>query len=296
MFSAVNPAFGEHHYTLRSVEEDYNETPLIEKVWDVFCAVIRLILFYIMMLPKMFFRAPEECVSPTTKKHEWKVENNKGLYVIIHGLNGSPKMTAASYVKLIKKDRPGIYEIRAPHVYKKGNCSLKAAATPIIQMIGSYLAENPGKPIHLIGTSNGARIAAHVELAFRKRSVDIRVTAIAGVFFGSQRVERFKNFKRIVPLVLHKNIIEDFSVGSKRAQMLIEKMQEPVTVGSRSYEFYGTPNDESIPNFSSCFPKDIPEAIYHPPVKGESHVTLWNSIRSKVLQDSYKWMEAQVIT
>jgi hypothetical protein len=295
MITVDNLNFDDYRYTLRSIEEDYNETPLREKIWNVFCAVIKSILFYLSMIPKLFFRALEECVYPTVTKHEWNVENNKGLYVIIHGLNGSPRMTASNYVKQIKKDRPATYEIRAPHVYKKGNCSLRKASLAIVRMVRSYIKKNPGKPIHLIGTSNGARIAARVEVALRNKDVNIRVTAIAGVFFGSKRIEALKRIK-IASLVLHKDIIEDFSVGSKRAQRLIRNMQQPVTVGTRSYEFYGTPNDESIPNFSSCFPKEIPGAIYHPLVKGESHVSLWNSIRLKVLKDSYEWMEAQTIS
>ena len=270
------------HYITSSFGTEYSARPLMEKIWDVFCAVIKTVLFYLSMLPRFFGFAAEE-------RDVWKVENNKGLYVIIHGLNGSPKMTAMNYAKQIEKDHPGTYEIRAPHVYKKGNCSLKDAARPILKMIKSYIAENPGKPIHLIGTSNGARIAARVEVALRKKDVNIRVTAIAGVFFGSKTVEQLKKWG-VAHFLLHKAIIKDFSIGSEKARRLIEKMREPVTTGSRSYEFYATPNDGSIPNTSSCFPKKILGATYHPPVKGESHVSLWNNIRRKVLQDSYKWM------
>jgi len=292
MSVSFDRAFNSHNYIVGSVEEDYNKTPLIEKVWDVFCAVIKSVLLYLSMIPKFFFKAPEECVSPTIEKHEWKVKNNKGLYVIIHGLNARPEMTAANYVQQIKKDRPDTYEIRAPHVYKKGNTSLQNAAKPIVEMVKSYLAENPGKPIHLIGTSNGARIAACVEVDLRKTDAKIRITAIAGLFFGSIRITELTRIK-IARLVFHKDIIEDCSVGSKKAKKLIKDMQKPVTLGTRSYEFYGTPNDEAIPNFSSCFPKGIPGATYHAPVKGESHVSLWGNILSKVLQDSYQWMDAQ---
>jgi hypothetical protein len=295
MSSGIGTRIIDDFYTMRSFETEYDTKPLMERVWHVFCAIINTIIYYLSMIPRLFNFTAEECVAPNVEKHEWKIENNKGLYVVIHGLNASPKTTAWNYVSQIKKEHPNTYEIRAPHVHEKGNCSLKDAAKPILKMVNSYIAKNPGKPIHLIGTSNGARIAAFVEVALRKKNVNIRITAVAGVFFGSKTMEILTKWP-LVRAQFHNSIIQDFKIASKRSKNLIEKMREPVTIGSRSYEFYATPNDESMPNRSSSLPREIPGATYHPFVSGQSHISIWDSLRPKVLKDSYEWMKAQPLS
>ena len=100
--------------------------------------------------------------------------------MLIHGLKGRPNIW---YRQLNELRKNGQYEIRAPKVYHRGKCSISAAADPIFKMIADYASKNPGKPICLMGVSNGGRIA--LELEYRLRHVTrnpVKLSIVAGQF------------------------------------------------------------------------------------------------------------------
>jgi hypothetical protein len=175
-----------------------------------------------------------------------------------------------------------------PYVPHRGNCSLKEAAEPILAMVEDYIEKNPGKPVILIGTSNGGRIAAYIETKLRHLNVAIRVAGIAGAFFGSTQMNLLKTLG-IAPLFLKSVVIEELEAASLTARQLIEEMRRPVVVGKRSYEFYATANDLYIPNFSFCFPK-LAGAKYHL-LKGYDHVSLAGRVCRQELKRSFAWMD-----
>jgi hypothetical protein len=67
-------------------------------------------------------------------------------------------------------------------------------------------------------------------------------------------------------------------------------MQEPILLGKRIYEFYGTGNDWYIPNINSCFPKiesgDSMIVIYHPLITGIDHVGIGHHLAKKIIDES----------
>ncbi len=182
-----------------------------------------------------------------------KNTENKGLIVFIHGLNSSPDTGRTLYKKEIENQTNGEFEVWVPVVPKRGNCSLEEAAEPILEMVKKYIETNPGKPIQLIGHSNGGRIAAYVETHLRDKKVDMRVTGIAGVFFGSDLITSYKKTGTAY-LFLCPSILRDLPTGSKKSKELINEMRKEVTIGSREYTFYTTIDDIAIPNFTSCLP------------------------------------------
>jgi hypothetical protein len=244
--------------------------------------------FYMSLVPRISLYANTACCTPNGEKQSWNPDN-RGLFVVLHGLKGSPVYAAVTYQEKIHKLHGNKYEVRVPFVPKKGNCSLTEAADPILAIVLDYIEQNPGKPICLIGTSNGARIAAYIETRLRHLNVNIRVTGIAGVFYGSSSMNTIASLN-IAQLVLHPSVIADLMVGSDTSKSLIEAMQAPLETGTRTYEFYATVNDAYIPNFSSCFPV-VPNAKYNLH-SGQDHKSLQVAVRDEELQRAFVWMDS----
>ncbi len=179
--------------------------------------------------------------------------DNKGLIVFIHGLNSNPDTGRLLYKKEIEQQTGNEFEIWVPTIPKRGNCSLEEAAKPVLEMVKKYIETNPGKPVQLIGHSNGGRIAAYVETHLRDKDVNMRITGIAGVFFGSDLITLYKSTGTAY-LFLARSILRDLQTGSEQSKKMIEDMRKEITIGSREYTFYATVNDIAIPNFTSSLP------------------------------------------
>lgn len=179
--------------------------------------------------------------------------DNKGLIVFIHGLNSTPETGRNLYKKEIENQAKGKFEVWVPSVPKQGNCSLEEAAKPILEMIEKYIETNPGKPVQLIGHSNGGRIIAYIETHLRNKEVDMRITGIAGAFFGSKLINLYTPIGT-TNFFFSPHILRDLKTDSKKSKELINEMRKEVTIGSREYTFYATVNDLAIPNFTSCLP------------------------------------------
>lgn len=203
--------------------------------------------------PKQQYFADCNPVSTDPKINNAKNTNNKGLVVFIHGLNSTPELGRNLYKKEIENQARGEFEVWVPSIPKQGNCSLEEAAKPILEMVEKYIETNPGKPVQLIGHSNGGRIAAYIETHLRDKEVAIRMTGIAGVFFGSEVINLYKK-TGAAHLFLSHHILKDLQTNSQKSKQLINDMRKEVTIGSREYTFYTTVNDLAIPNFTSCLP------------------------------------------
>ncbi|MBS0628491.1 MAG: hypothetical protein JSS09_09825 [Verrucomicrobia bacterium] len=215
------------------------------------------------------------CLPLSTPPHvnNAKNENNKGLIVIIHGLNSSTSLGKILYKQEIEKQAKGEFEVWIPNVPKKGNCSLEEAAKPILEMVRKYIETNPGKPVQLLGHSNGGRIAAYVETHLRDKEVNMRITGVAGAFLGSDIVT-LGNALGISRFFLSQSLAKELQTGSKTSKQLVEAMRKKVTIGSRKYTFYTTVNDIAIPNFTSCLPNIM---------QNEECIVVWNSGHTSIL-------------
>jgi hypothetical protein len=111
----------------------------------------------------------EPTISPKTGKYtletlSWNANERRdsaGLCLLLHGMNASRKQWE-KYTRQFPKDFPHMDYLAGP-VFKAGNCSLEEAAEPFIEVVEDYLRKFPGKPLILIGTSNGSRIASYIE-------------------------------------------------------------------------------------------------------------------------------------
>lgn len=281
-------------YIHTEFEIEYADLPLMERVWDAVVEFFQTMCFLITTCLYNFFAYlfSNETLycTPSGGNNHWRKEND-GLVVFLTGLQGHPSW-AASYVENIAKDRPQL-EVRIPWIPHSGDCTLEEAATSVIDMVRDYIKQNPGKPITLIGTSNGGRIAGKVETALRSENVAIRIGSIAGVFFGSERVSFLK--KICLGWIYSEAIMKELAVGSPVAEDLIQKMRRPIYRGERDYTFYATANDFNIPNTSSCFP-EIHQPLERRFLKRCGHVSITEVVREEELQRTYAWMDAHKVS
>ncbi len=152
-----------------------------------------------------------------------KEKENGGLCLFIHGLRGIPH-DWHEYLVEMKRRHPDVYCL-APYVLLEGNCSLKEAAAPLLRLVQDYARKNPGKPIILIGTSNGGRIAMYLETQLRVEDLEYRqltVVSLAGVHYGTQFIDYLASWKLLWAGQLDQEIAKDFSWKSETARQCLE--------------------------------------------------------------------------
>lgn len=283
-------------YTHSSIKNNYMNKPWYTRFTNATAMIGRSIYLYTSMIPRIcqhsnFIFDPLKCKN-TSDSWNWN-NNTSGLYVIVHGLLGTPKLSALSIAKYIDTHYTNKYDIIVPVVPHKGNCSLEEASNPILNIILDFIDKNPNKPIHLIGSSNGGRIVAHLEISLRslRPNSRVRVTGVGGVYYGSNSLY-YLRLIGLAQLILHKDIIKNLTTGSDHSTQLINSMQFDQSI-KRSYEFYATANDWYIPNFDSCYPvlHNTIDVKYHEPVTGVDHVLLGHYLAPHIIEDSVKWME-----
>ena len=140
----------------------------------------------------------------------WKTDS-QGLYLFIHGLRGTPSAWN-EYLNKVSQDQPEM-DCLAPHVPLGGNCPLEDAAEPLLAVVSNYAQKHPGKPIVLVGTSNGGRIAMYIENNLpveELKGAKLSLVSIAGVHYGTQLVSRLVWWRLLWVTTLHPKVTEDF--------------------------------------------------------------------------------------
>jgi len=221
---------------------------------------------------------------------EWK-ENSEGLYVLIHGLKGHPN-TWYKQLDILQEKQPNC-DIKIPFVFKKGDCSLEEALVPIEKMIRDYIARNPGKPICLLGFSNGSRIALELETRLRDTYTPIKVSSVAGAFLGTKQMTLASQLK-IANLIFNQDLIGDLSYESQKAQDLMERLQNPNTGFLSRFEFYATPTDFMIRPFVASLPHIPNKKTAHFIVEGENHNSLVSKVAEFQIERCAKWMQKEL--
>ncbi len=275
-------------YINTQIEQDYQIKPLLERITDEIITIFHNAAYFISLIPHFLvytFHRPANYCLIDLENEQWQHENT-GLFVFITGLNGHPTW-AAPYLSSIQAEHPHI-EVRIPVIPHGGDCSLEEASGPIVDLVQHYIQANPGKKICLIGISNGGRSAGYVETQLRNEEAAIRVTGIAGLFFGSTRMNALAE----TPFAHHlysPAIIEEFPYSSPRAKALIEGMQQPFN-SERCYEFYAAANDGFIPNFGSCLPR-LNHGERHTLITRHGHMSIAGAICELELERAYQWMQ-----
>ena len=112
----------------------------------------------------------------------------------------------------------------------------------------SYITKNKGSPICFIGTSNGSRIAMHLEQILRIKPSKIFLSSISGVFFGTRKI-----YLRY--LFTHPDVYQELGYACQSAKNLIIHGRQALQAGSlRKFEFYASREDSQISPFNSSLP------------------------------------------
>lgn len=209
------------------------------------------------------------------------------LFVFFHGLSSSPQRWH-KYLDDLDAKHPTV-NYYAPAIRERGNCSLEKAAKPILFFLKGY-SRTHVHPICLIGTSNGARLAAYIENELEKENLRIRTVTISGVHLGTNlmKILAFTGLGR--RLGFHKDLMGDLSYLNEDSIRRASKWQECCKrAGDRhSHAFYGLSTDEKVWPWQSGL-INIDNATYQI-FHGETHSGLANCIRENVIKESLDWV------
>lgn len=238
-----------------------------------------------------FFTQQSNCsyAHPVEPFRQWNKES-RGLCVLLHGLRSHP-VAWDPQISLLRKE-PSV-EIFAPCVPHKGMCSLEDAAAPILSPIIDYATKNPKKPICILGISNGSRLAMWLEIQLRKQvpTTPVKVSTIAGVHFGSSRMQLLKQVgvaEYFYPPVL----MSELSFGSAKAKQLLQEVLAPLPeqVAPRDYEFYATATDMLVPDLGSSLPRlNKGEKIHI--LHGHSHDSIVAAVARQQIDSCVEWIK-----
>lgn len=216
-------------------------------------------------------------------------EESNGLYFFIHGLEGSPADWNAYKDDLLEDSMSHVF---APEVMKRGNCGLEAAGKPLLEALESYLTKFPGKPVTLIGTSNGGRLAAtYLEANLPPEvlgSSTLTVVSLAGVHYGTKFMDYMMN-PHVLPLVLDKQLLEEFRFGSESARkhLFAWKAKQDVWNAQNKkvhHLFCATTEDAAVRDNSSSLPYHESSSSKYIVVSGQSHTSIVDALRKDVMQ------------
>ncbi|MCB1117779.1 MAG: hypothetical protein KDK50_04270, partial [Chlamydiia bacterium] len=277
--------------------EKHDQRSTAAKLIDLVCAIFNHIKVLMAKSARRLFAgdfptplAAGEKVEYSKDSLPWKSQSSSGLYLFIHGLRGHPT-DWARYVQRV----PGGFTIFVPRIFKKGNVSLEEAASPLLEVVRDYLKEHPGKPIQIIGTSNGSRIATYIENHLSCEELgesSLRIASVAGVLKGTKLINFLERF-HLTPLAGLNNMLkEEFKWKSKVAIELKDswktKQKEWDEQGKDvKHLFCATRQDELVwPIRSSIFASGASEALIY---SGQTHT----SIVERACDDVCNWLSSK---
>lgn len=250
-------------------------------------SIFNEIKYALQFLYYRFISSPPQLSS---RNGEWNADS-RGLMVFVHGLRNDP---AAWFSQLSHMEDSTSIDIYAPVVPKRGLCSLEEAATPLLPKIQSYIEANPGKPICLLGTSNGGRIVTWLETELRQISPEtpVKVSSVAGVHLGSSRMDLFDSMG-LAKFFYPNDLRVELKLGSIKANQLLDRIKAPLppNCAPRSYEFYASREDLTIPDLSSTLPElNIGEQCHI--VHGVGHSSIVSAVAKRQMDSCLKWIDS----
>jgi predicted alpha/beta-fold hydrolase len=263
-----------------------------QKVCDFALSLLREISFTIQYIPNRIWQLEfNSNYDSCENSKQWK-KDSKGLYVLLHGLNGHPGMWNG-HIRALKEEEAG-KDLFVPFVPQLGNCTLEEAADPILTHIESYTKQFPHNRICLIGVSNGGRIASYLEVCLRKRAPKtcVMVSAIAAVLYGAKTIDKLSQYslvRRIAAFIYTPAVTEELAWGSQRARHLIDEMRKPHMEAERAYHFFASREDLLATDFATSFPKlHKNERVII--TSGYGHNGVIGAVRQQQLQECQEWM------
>jgi len=207
---------------------------------------------------------------------------NDGLYLFIHGWKGLPHYFHP-YILNVKRKNPSML-CYAPHILAEGNCTLEEAARPLLALIQDYAHQHPGKPIVLIGTSNGGRIAMYLESQLTVEELKDRefsLVSLAGVHYGTQFINYLAGYKLLWTTFMHEEMVKDFHWQSKTAVTCLDLWREKQQVWKEHgimvrHFFAATTEDGQVYPLSCSLPQSPPSTTpcTYRVYPGENHLSI----------------------
>lgn len=273
-----------------------------QQITDVALACLKQVSFFLSTAAyyvRFFFqrktlflpvRQQEQQWTYSQENFPWKESSQSdGLCVFVSGLFGHPSIWGG-YIKELKKKHPQLHII-APRIPKLGNCSLETAANPLLPLLRDYMEKFPGRPLSLIGTSNGSRIISYVENQLTPEEMNgrqLNVVSLSGLHYGTQIVTGNKIKLFFLSKILHPAVLNEFPWKSLTAQTLsyrwAKKQEEWQKRGIDVHHFFcASRNDEAIRPYSSMLPLLSGTCNYRI-VSGENHHSVVSRVKPEVLQ------------
>lgn len=172
-----------------------------------------------------------------------------GLLVLIHGRNAHPYQWWA-YLKETPAFLSG-FAIFAPEVLLGGNVYLDESVEPIFYQIKAWTQKFGNKPIILIGTSLGGRIA--LELSNRLKDDRVFVISLAGAIGGSGLLSLGEKIG-VARYLVEAPIREELTINSSREKKLLRDARRRAHMGNINYAFIGSTFDHLLFKSSLAFP------------------------------------------
>jgi hypothetical protein len=221
-----------------------------------------------------------------------EAKESNGIYFFIHGLFGFPS-DWNTYVDTIQTKQNDIH-VFVPHIPLKGNCSLETAGKPLLEALENYLKKFPGKPVTLIGTSNGGRLAAfYLESRLDPKILgnsSLAIVSIAGVHYGTKVID-FLSQMNFLPH-LNDTFKEEILFGNKAAKSCLEAWHKKQSIWKEHNQkvrhlFCATTEDEQVRDISCSLPYHQDAVSTYKIVSGHSHT----SIVEEMCDDVIQWIE-----
>jgi pimeloyl-ACP methyl ester carboxylesterase len=174
------------------------------------------------------------------------VEFPKGLIVMVHGLTSTPSQWWRYYEGL-KESLPD-WSFYIPKVKNSGDCYLDEAVKDIEKNIFSWAQKinNRSRPIIIMGTSNGGRIALELMNKFREQNPSderrILVISIAGAIGGSKLLEIGTKLG-VARLIKSEAICTELRPGSNRIKRLLADTKENLSKTNTDCLFISIPTE-----------------------------------------------------
>ncbi len=186
----------------------------------------------------------------------------KGLMVFLHGLRSSSWQWRHVVPWFMNAPEFSEYKFWVPEIECKGNCDLLSAIEPLQPVISEFAQKNPNGFIYLIGTSNGARIAAMLETQLNVElfwKIRLRVVSIAG-FFGTSNLAKYLDCVGLLKPLCYSPCVREALVEDSPHQELLDSWNERQRVWKENdvdvkHKFYSSIDDERLYPVISSFPK-----------------------------------------
>lgn len=294
--------YGNQAVPFRAIANDWSDIPsnseiyadqrtFLKKSMDRSLSIVREVSYACRNFRGRFVDYFNPSFDGTEADKAWKVES-KGLYVLVHGLNGHPVIWQ-SHIDQLKNDQE--IDLFVPYVPMKGNGPFEEIASPILNTIQDYTSKYPTKPICLIGVSNGGRICTWLETRLRSSapSTPVRVSTIAAVHFGSSRMDLVNLCHQWTNLSLgyHPAVVKDLCFGSEKAKEILNEVAKPLSEGTvRAFECFASTEDSQVPElFSSLLKLESHEVVEHI-VHGYDHNGIVSGVSDDQIKSCNAWM------